>query len=135
MKLRLFSCAVLFGLFVSDGFVFAGDSSVELVSIKPHPAIERTHACMIVKSDAAVAGDCNDPKCASGGAAVDEALASKGMKRICKMIDAKVNRGFDVTYAVNGKQLVGWTDRDPEPELNRIGLTAFEEHSPLNPLC
>jgi len=122
-------------MFVLNSQVYAGEPGVELMGVKAHAAIERSHACLVVKTDSSVLSDCNDPKCMSGGAAVDAALAVKGEKRICKTIDASVNRGYDVTYSVNGKKYVAWTARDPEPELNKIGLTVFEEHSPLNPAC
>ncbi len=135
MKSRIFCSAVLLGLFGANNFASAEEPDIGLVSITPHPAIEHTHACKIVKTDAADTADCDDPKCASGGTDVDKALASRGVKRICKTIDKTVNRGFDVTYSVYGKKHVAWTEHDPEAELNQIGLTSFEEHSPLNPVC
>jgi len=135
MKFCMFCSALLIGLLGSNGWAHAEGGDVELLSVKPHTAIERTHACLIVKADAADTADCNDPKCAAGGAAVDMALASKGVKRICKTMDASVNRGFDVTYAVYGQKYTAWTARDPESELNQVGLMAFEDYSPLNPAC
>jgi hypothetical protein len=135
MKFCIFHSAVLGVLFGACSLAGAEESGVGLLSVNPHRSIERTHACKIVKADDAVTADCNEPKCFSGGATVDAALASRGLKRVCKLMDASVNRGFDVTYSVNGAKYVAWTASDPEPDLSRIGLTAFEEHTPLNPMC
>lgn len=135
MRFYMYCSAIWVGLSGLNGLVCAEELDVGLVSVKPHPSIERKHACVMVKLDEAVAADCYEPKCSSGGAAVEAALASKGLKRICKAKDTSVNRGFDVTYVVSGEKHVAWTARDPEPDLKRIGLMAFEEHSPLNPVC
>ncbi len=135
MKSCMFCFAVFLGLCGASGFGYSEEFGVELVSVNPHPAVERTHVCKIVKVGAADVSDCNDPKCAAGGADVDMALSAKGVKRICKTIGASVNRGFDVTYLIRGEKHVAWTAHDPGSDLERIGLTAFEEHSPLNPVC
>jgi hypothetical protein len=135
MKLYIFCSVALFILSGANGVASAKESDVVLLSITPHPATETAHVCKIVKADAKNNSDCDDPKCASGGAAVDAALASKNMKRICKRITASVNRGYDVTYALDGAKFVTWTYPDPEPNLRKIGLVPFEEHTPLNPLC
>ena len=135
MKCSMLYLAVLAGLITQNNFVRAEDLNVKLVGVKPHSAVERTHVCTVVKIDDVNTGDCNEPKCFSGGAVVDAALASKGLKRICKSIDASVNRGFDVTYSVNGEEHVSWAAQNPEYDLNREGLTIPEEHSPLNTTC
>jgi len=135
MNSGMFYRVALLTIFGANTFVGAGEMGVVLVSIKPHSSIERTHVCKITKIGAADAADCNDPKCASGGEAVEVGLASKGLRRVCKTIGSSVNRGFDITYAVDGEKVVTWTPNDPEPNLKRIGLTPFQEYSPLNPAC
>lgn len=127
--------AILTGILGSINLVHATEAAVELASIKPHPSIEHTHACVVVKNNDAATEDCNEPKCAAGGPALDAALGAKGLKRICRSIEAKVNRGYDVTYKIYGEKYVAWTDRDPEEELSRIGLTVHEEYTPTNPAC
>jgi hypothetical protein len=135
MKLRVFYPMALIWLLGSHGIVRAEEPGIVLIGIKAHPTVERTHVCKIVKMDEKSSEDCDDSKCASGGPAVAAALAAKGMKRVCRMKDASVNRGYDVTYAVSGVKMTVWTASDPEAELKRIGLSPFEEHSPLNPEC
>lgn len=135
MKHYVFYLITLFAMSCASGLASARETGVVLVSVKPHPTIESTHVCRIVNADAENISDCDDPKCASGSAAVDVALASRNMKRICKTKNVSVNRGYDVTYALNGEKYVAWTYPDPEPELKKIGLVPFEEHTPLNPQC
>ena len=129
------SFAVIAGFLCLANAVQAEITDVNLVSIKAHASTERLNVCMVVKAEGSIMGDCNDPKCSTGGDSVDTTLAAKGMKRICKTKGASVNRGFDVTYQINGVKYVAWTARDPERELNLIGLSQFEDYSPLNPAC
>jgi hypothetical protein len=135
MRPYFFSSIALAALLGAANTALAKDSEIVLVSIKAHPANESAHVCKVVKADADNVSDCNDPKCSSGGAAVDAVLASRNMKRVCKTIVATVNRGYDITYNRDGEKIVTWTYEDPEPILKKIGLVPFEEHTPLNPLC
>lgn len=135
MKFRLLFSAVWIGTFCLNGIARAESMRVELVSISPHPSIGHKHVCMVVKIGEENASDCDEPKCLSGGEAVDMALASKGLKMACKTIDVNATNGFDVTYKIYGAEFAAWTANDPEPELSRIGLTVRDKYTPTDPAC